>query len=89
MLRRGCEYEGNISGLQTRVTEVYPYALYVHCVAHRLNLVVQDALTEIIRIRDFVGTIKDMIKFVRNSPYRLSIFKDMQSDDEPSPSLAA
>lgn len=34
---------GRISGLQARIREVEPRAVYVHCVAHTLNLVVQDA----------------------------------------------
>lgn len=29
---------GNISGVQKRVKEIAPYAVYIHCYAHTLNL---------------------------------------------------
>jgi hypothetical protein len=35
---------GHLSGLQARVKERCPEALFVHCVAHRLNLVLSQAL---------------------------------------------
>lgn len=70
---------GHISGLQTRISEVSETALFVHCVAHCLNLVVQDALTGITEIRNFIGTVQDMITFVKGSPRRLAIFSDTQA----------
>lgn len=42
---------GKITGLRTRVLEVEPRALYVHCSAHSLNLVVQDALENVTSAR--------------------------------------
>ena len=75
---------GHISGLQTRILEVSPTALFVHCVAHRLNLVVQDALTGITEIRNFLGTVQDMITFVKGSPRRLAIFSDIARTREQS-----
>ena len=74
---------GHISGLQTRILEVSPTALFVHCVAHRLNLVVQDALTSITEIRNFIGTAQDLITFVKGSPRRLAVFSDIaKTQDE-------
>ncbi|XP_015378230.1 PREDICTED: uncharacterized protein LOC107172455, partial [Diuraphis noxia] len=35
---------GHITGLQKRINDIEPRALYVHCSAHTLNLVVQDAM---------------------------------------------
>lgn len=35
---------------------------YVHSVAHQLNLVVPHALTE---IKNFIGTVKDLMKFLK------------------------
>lgn len=31
---------GSLSGVQTRIREKYPEAVYIHCLAHKLNLVV-------------------------------------------------
>lgn len=75
---------GDKSGLQTRIRESNPLALFVHCVAHRLNLTVQDTLTGISSVRDFIGNVRQMITFVRDSPRRLNIFKDLQSENAPT-----
>ncbi len=69
---------GELTGLKTRLLEVNPKALFVHCVAHRLNLAVQDSLTNITEVSDFIGTVKELITFVRDSPQRLAIFGDLQ-----------
>lgn len=72
---------GKITGLKTRVLEIEPRALYVHCAAHTLNLVVQDALESIDFVRNFIGIVKEIIYFIRHSPKRLAQFKNLQSDD--------
>ncbi|KAL4148801.1 hypothetical protein QTP88_002954 [Uroleucon formosanum] len=36
-----CVMSGHLTGLQARVKEVAPNALFTHCLAHRLNLVLQ------------------------------------------------
>lgn len=71
--------KGEISGLQSRIKEINPAAMFVHCVAHRLNLVVQDAFTGCSYINNFLGIVKQMISFIRDSPKRLSCFKDFQT----------
>ncbi|VEN39225.1 unnamed protein product [Callosobruchus maculatus] len=87
---RGQSFDGaaNVSGdkigLQTRIREENPLALFVHCVPHRLNLSVQDALTGIQSVRDFIGTVKQLITFVRDSPRRLDIFKNLQNEGSPA-----
>ncbi|XP_011171898.1 zinc finger MYM-type protein 1-like [Solenopsis invicta] len=78
---------GKISGLQTRIRKEEPRAVFVHCNAHRLNLVVQDAIEDITTARNFVGVIKDLITFIQDSPKRLAEYKRFQGavlkeDDE-------
>lgn len=84
---------GKISGLQMRIREEEPRALFVHCNAHNLNLVVQDAIEKVLLARKFIGTIKDLITFVRDSPKRVAQFKELQNEAEECgndlPSLAA
>ena len=36
---------GEISGLQTKIREVAPNALFTHCCAHNLNLILMDAVS--------------------------------------------
>ena len=38
---------GEIGGVQTLLKQIHPWLIYIHCVAHRLNLVVVKALKEI------------------------------------------
>ncbi|XP_039302128.1 uncharacterized protein LOC120357008 [Solenopsis invicta] len=64
-----------------------PRAVFVHCNAHRLNLVVQDAIEDATTARNFVGVIKDLITFIRDFPKRLAEYKGFQEavlkeDDE-------
>ena len=35
---------GEINGLQAKVKSVAPQALFTHCYAHRLNLILQDTI---------------------------------------------
>ncbi|KAL4149980.1 hypothetical protein QTP88_003831 [Uroleucon formosanum] len=37
-----CVMSGHIGGVQAKIKEHYPCAIYTHCMAHRLNLVVVD-----------------------------------------------
>jgi hypothetical protein len=46
---------GSVSGLQTKMREVEPKALFVHCNGHNLNLVVQDAVSTISQYRDAIN----------------------------------
>jgi len=38
---------GHLNAVQTNIKEHHPTAVYIHCMAHRLNLVVVDVCTSI------------------------------------------
>jgi len=38
---------GSLSGVQTRVRKLYPEAVYIHCLAHKLNFVVCSTCNDI------------------------------------------
>lgn len=80
---------GYKSGLQSRLIEEEPRALFVHCAAHRLNLVVQDNVQQVQIVRDFIGVVQNLINFVKDSPKRIAFFKDLQhqnaSTNNPTP----
>lgn len=61
---------GRISGLKTRVLRIERRALHIHCYAHQINLVVQESLEEVTCMRNFIGSAKEIIVFVRDSPNR-------------------
>lgn len=79
---RAANISGEITGLKTRIQEVNQKALFVHWTAHKLNLVVQDSLSNVFDVRDFIGTVKELINFVCNSPNHLVFFSDLQSSAE-------
>nr|XP_014349177.1 PREDICTED: zinc finger MYM-type protein 1-like [Latimeria chalumnae] len=69
---------GNISGLQSRVKEVSPTALFVHCCAHNLNLVLMDAASYCTNAQLFFGTIESLYTFLTSSLSCLRILKEEQ-----------
>lgn len=77
------------SDVQTLLRKLESRALFVHCTAHTLNLVAQDAMKDIEMINNFLGVAKDMITFIRDSPKRIAIFKDLQATwEENLPTLS-
>uniref|UniRef100_H3ACH6 TTF-type domain-containing protein n=1 Tax=Latimeria chalumnae TaxID=7897 RepID=H3ACH6_LATCH len=69
---------GNISGLQSGVKEVSPTALFVHCCAHNLNLVLMAAASCCTNAQLFFGTIESVYTFLTGSLPHLRILKDEQ-----------
>ena len=50
-------------GVQSLIKEVAPLSFYVHCQAHRLNLVVVAVCTNVGRVMDMLHTIRSLHKF--------------------------
>lgn len=73
---------GAFSGLQAKLKEIEPKVVHVHCLAHSLNLVTQEAMQNEAIVRDFISNIKEMINFVRGSPKRLAIFMSLQAAED-------
>ena len=78
---------GNVTGLQKRICDVEPKALFVHCLNHSLNLSFQDAMSHIPHCWDAMNLVKDLINFVRDSPKRLAWFASFQDHDTGAPWL--
>lgn len=73
---------GHITGLQKRIIDIEHRDLYVHCVAHTLNLVVQDGMLKVEKSRDFLCMIKSIIVFVFSSTKRQVIFNAFQTKQD-------
>ena len=73
---RGQCYDGasNVSGihtgLQARIKETSPSAIYTHCYAHVLNLVIVDTMSNNSIARDFFGTLPKTTCCVLETPER-------------------
>lgn len=75
----GCStMAGHVTGVQKRINDEYPMALFFHCSSHRLNLSVHDSNT-LPQIRNTVGTIKEAIKFFRENGQRREIIGTLQT----------
>lgn len=58
---------GRLSGVQARIREVAPLAIYVHCYAHRLNLVIVDSCKSSRYASEFFSLIQRLYVFVSGS----------------------
>lgn len=75
----GCStMAGKDNGVQKRLRDIFPKALFVHCASHRLNLVVND-LNNVLQVRNAVGTVKDVINFFRESTIRRKYIPNIPS----------
>lgn len=61
---------GHLNGLQAKVKEIAPQAIFVHCLAHRLNLVLQQSCYNISRCRIFFANVSGLPAFFHHSAKR-------------------
>ncbi|CAF3885704.1 unnamed protein product, partial [Rotaria sp. Silwood1] len=80
---RGQSYDGasNMSGIYGGVSSIilkqYSKAIYIHCVAHCLDLAVHDLTDQCASVGNCIHCVKDIIDFIRRSPKRLVILKNI------------
>ena len=72
---------GNVAGLQKKIIEIQPKALFVHCMNHSLSLAFQDAMSYIPQCRDAMNLVREIVNFIRDSPKRLAWFSSFQEGD--------
>jgi len=63
---------GQFKSVQKYITGEVPYALYVHCAAHSLNLVISNSC-KVVSIRNCIGTVSSVTTFFRASSQRSCI----------------
>ncbi|CAF1441611.1 unnamed protein product [Rotaria sordida] len=82
---RGQSYDGasNMSGVYGSVSALIlnqqPKAMYVHCTAHCLDLAVHDLTDQCATISTCISFLKEITDFVRRSPKRLAILKEISN----------
>lgn len=70
---------GHLSGVQSRIRErVGSGCVYIHCYAHRLNLVVVNTASSIKAVNDFFGLLEAVYRFVTASSLRHDKFVECQ-----------
>ena len=81
---------GHLSGVAVRLQREEPRAHYVHCLAHSLNLCLQECSCKCSAVRDALGVTQELANLIRASPKRLGLFNRMKNEIAPSsPGLKA
>ncbi|XP_008181768.1 zinc finger MYM-type protein 1-like [Acyrthosiphon pisum] len=68
---------GSYTGVQARIREENPIALYVHCYAHILNLCLVDLSKQVSYVRNTFGTLQSLYSFVGASSKRNAVFESV------------
>nr|CAI5839373.1 unnamed protein product [Callosobruchus analis] len=71
---------GVYGGLQTLIEEHAPNADYVHCAAHALNLVLNDAARHVREVSTFFDNLEKIYTFFGNSIKRWAMLSDDSSE---------
>ena len=72
------------SGVSTRFIDINPYIIATHCLAHRLNLVSEDAFKLFPDLIRFETTVREIYSYFKRSSKRHNELKEFQQDnDEP------
>lgn len=68
---------GSNAGVQTLIQQDYPYAYFIHCYAHQLNLIMAKAASQNTQVRVFFANIGEIPSFFANSPQRVAILDEI------------
>ena len=71
---------GRYSGLSARVKEIEPRAIYTHCYAHILNLVLSHACQSIQDVRNAFGILASIYNFIEGSAKRHHVFQTIMKE---------
>ncbi|KAI4795202.1 hypothetical protein KUCAC02_031568 [Chaenocephalus aceratus] len=77
---------GAKGGVQRKVKDVYSSAHYIHCSAHQLNLIMQQATSHIPRIRTFLSDLGGFAAFFSRSFKRTAILDQVVAHRLPGTS---
>ena len=75
---------GHLNGLQKKIKDKAPQAVFVHCLAHRLNLVLQQSFTKISKCRIFFANINGIPAFFHHSAKRTYILTSTSAKQIPT-----
>ena len=74
---------GRFNGVSTQFQQEEPRAIPVHCLAHSLNLCLQDVCKSFRLIKNVLELLREAVHIINKSPKRAEIFseKQMENDD--------
>ncbi|XP_018575035.1 zinc finger MYM-type protein 1-like [Anoplophora glabripennis] len=66
-----------LNNMQVKVKEIAPQALFIHCYAHRLNLILQDAASQIKECKIFFANLVGISSFFSKSTKRREVLDNV------------
>ena len=73
-----------LNGVQAKIRSYAPYALFTHCLAHRLNLVLQHSCSKIRDVNVFFSTLEGIPSFFHKSTKRTAVLNKIVGKRIPS-----
>lgn len=70
------------NGVQAKIAEKYPHAVYVYCRSHVLNLAISSSCTSVPSIRNLFDDVQQVTWFLSGSAKRKEIFLEVASSDQ-------
>ena len=74
---------GHLNGVAIKIKREEPKALFVHCLAHSVNLCLQECGRKCRAVSDALNLVGEMYAFIQHSPKRLAIFNNLKSELAP------
>ncbi len=76
----------HLTGVAVQFLRMEPKAISIHCLAHSLNLCLQDCAAQSKPIREGLSAANELHNLIKMSPKRLAIFQHLQKESS-SPSI--
>ena len=77
-------FQGHITGVAKRFQSDNPAAISTHCLAHCVNLCLQDIGRNIKSIKEALNFSTELIQLIKYSPKRQVVFEKIQSQQDNS-----
>ena len=74
---------GHLNGVAVQIKRDDPRALYVHCLAHSVNLCLQECAGQSKPVSDALTLVNDLYNFIQLSPKHLTLFNKLKTELAP------
>ncbi|KAL4126426.1 hypothetical protein QTP88_010648 [Uroleucon formosanum] len=68
---------GQKAGVNVKIKEKYPFAYFIHCYAHQLNLIMIQSISKNKQVRVFFSNLSEIPVFFSHSPQRVSVLDEV------------
>lgn len=77
---------GHLNGVAAKISREEPKALFIHCLAHSINLCLQDCAKLCKSVKDALGLVNEIYNLINASPKRLTIYNELKKVSGPDAS---